>query len=287
MADTITESVVWTLCPNGRDKSGNLHFSVFVAPRLIASAGRTTLATPTVWQNWPELLKRCKFSVVVPGVGDAPRPVERTSGWSSDVYASLFPTSTPVVSYNTAMLDSLKSGLILSYPVKTLADHIEKVYAAIAASGEDMPKVGALQEAGWPGYRNPEERRRDSIKQPQTHQQRINAYRSALKHGLAQDMKGVFEAFSLFHTPLLAETTMVQQHQHRHEMLTKPTKPTLAVSKALKHIDPKVFSEDATWPGFVHPKLPMPDDLSEITDFHKIAAALSNYNQLARLCGFV
>ncbi|MBW8734254.1 MAG: hypothetical protein JF571_08120 [Asticcacaulis sp.] len=150
-----------------------------------------------------------------------------------------------------------------------------------------MPKVGALQEAGWPGYRNPEERRRDSIKQPRTHEQRINAYRSALKRGLAQDMKGVFEAFSLYHTPLLTETTMVQQHQHRRELLTKPTKPTLAAGKATRLTGSKVFSEDATWPGFVHPKLPMPDDLSEITDFHKIAAALSNYYQLARLCGFV
>ena len=285
MADTITESVVWTLCPNGRDKSGNLHFSVFVAPRLIASAGRTTLATPTVWQNWPELLKRCKFSVVVPGTGDAPRAVDRTSGWSSDVYASLFPASTPVISYNTALLDSLKSGLILSYPVKTLADHIEKVYAAIAASGEDMPKVGVLQDAGWPGYRNKEERRRDSAGQPPTHQQRINAYRAALKHGVAQDMKGVFETFSLYHTPLLAETTMVQQHQHTHrKMVAQPLKATPGQLEQLK---PGFTPTEASWPGFVHPKLPMPEDLSKITDFHKIAAALSNYRQLSRLCGFV
>lgn len=292
MADSITESVVWTLCPNGRDKAGNLHFSVFVAPRLLVSAGRTTLATPTVWQDWPRLLDHCKFAVVVPGMPDAPRPVGLKPVWSSDVYKALFPATTPVVSYNTDRLDSLKAGLILSYPVKTLADHIEKVYAAIAASGEDMPKASALQNASWPGYRNADERDRaakasvEELRrtghpaQPPTHQQRLSAYRAALKHGIGQDMKAVFEAFSLYHTPLLAETTMVQQHQH-HSGVVSP-RPKLPGG-----LKPLTVSTDATWPGFVHPALPTPEDLSKITDFHKIAAGLSNYHQLARLCGFV
>ncbi len=285
MVDTISESVVWTLCPNGRDKSGNLHLSAFIAPRLtVDPSGKTTLATPTAWRDWPAVLKTCDITVVVPGKPDAPRPLKRKAQYTSDVYTALFPKSTPVISFNTKTLDSLKSALILSYPVKALADHIEQLYTAIAAAPtEDMPKAKQLIQIGWPGYRSPTERRQSlatgATGKGPTHQDRLNLYRSKQSKGLDKDIKSIFEAFSLYHTPLLAETTMTQQHF------------TAADPKALKAVPPKagvdIHPTEATWPGFVHPKLPMPEDLSKITDFHKIAAGLSNYYQLSRLCGFV
>lgn len=285
MTDTITEKVIWTLCPNGRDASGRLHLSAFIAPRLTVMPGpETTLNTATAWQNWPSVLKTCEISVIVPGAADAPRPVKHHRDSHSvepspDVYAALFPAGTPVISYNTHTLDSLKAATILSYPVKVLADHIETFYKAMASSPvESMPKATALAGAGWPGYRTPKQRRQEDGRKKATQAQRIDALGKRMAKGPITDPELALEAFSLYHAPLQVETTMTQQHfmpVPPHTPKATPAKPGVAV-----------HPHDASWPGYIHPHA-LPADLAKVTDFHKIAAGLSNYYQLSRLCGFV
>ncbi|WP_443750561.1 hypothetical protein [Asticcacaulis solisilvae] len=281
MTDTITEKVVWTLCPNGRDTSGRMHLSAFVAPQLkVDPTGKTTLLTPTAWQNWPKTLGTISISVMVAGQ-PVPLPLKPVSKVSIDIYSALFPSDTPVVSFNTKTLESLKSAMILSYPVRTLADHIENIYGALAtATSEELPKAKALTDAGWPGYRTPEERRQATATPVPTHKQRLDGMRKLMAAGPLTNSKAVFEAFSLYHTPLQAETTMKQQH-------FGPPTPVHAHAVPPK-AGVEAYAMDAKWPGYVDPKaLPSAADLKAITDFHKIVAGLSNYYQLARLCGFV
>jgi len=285
MEDSITEKVIWTLCPNGRDAAGRLHLSAFIAPRLTVKPGpATTLGVAAAWLNWPTTLKTCEISVIVAGKPDNPLAIKhlresRSIEPSPEVYGALFSKDTPVVSYNTETLDALKTATILSYPVKVLADHIETFYKDMAASPvEDMPPVKALAGAGWPGYRTPEERRRMSGWPRPTQTQRIDALAKRMANGPITNPKLALEAFSLYHAPLQVETTMTQQHflpVAPHTPKATPPKPGVAV-----------HPHDATWPGYVHPHA-LPTDFSKVMDFHKIAAGLSNYYQLSRLCGFV
>jgi hypothetical protein len=285
MADTITEKVIWTLCPNGRDAAGRLHLSAFIAPRLTVKPGpATTLDTAAAWLNWPKTLKACEIKVVVPGSSGDPLPVKhlresRSIEPSPDVYGALFSKDTPVVSYNTDTLDSLKTATILSYPVKVLADYIETFYKDMASSPvDDMPSAQALAGAGWPGYRTLEERRRTAGRPRPTQKQRIDALGKRIANGPITNPKLALEAFSLYHAPLQVEAPMTQQHF----LPVPPDAPKITPPKPGVAVHP----HDATWPGYVHPHA-LPTDFSKVMDFHKIAAGLSNYYQLSRLCGFV
>ncbi len=264
-ATALTEKVIWTLCPQGRTADGkSLKFSIFVSPRLTANGSGATLALPTAWRDWAKVVSDCTFGLQ-PMAGPNPTgtaiPGKVVSRTFPQVYLSLFPPSTPVKDY---VFKDLSGKLILSYPVKQLADLITDSYTKLAiGAGDDLPKGRDLIDARWPAYLSKEEKRKTQGVRPKRNQL-LAAIKQSSIEAVAATPAGLFDVFSLYHKPLLAEKTFNQVGTAENGL------------------------ENATWPGFKKPvSLPSREELVDRTDFHKIAAAISNYPELARYCGLV
>ena len=260
----MSEKVIWTLCPQGRLKNGLLKVGVFVSPRLVANGPGATIAQWPAWTNWAETIEGCEFGIHEMAAGKkVGNPIigVRKSRVIPEVYTSLFPPKTPVKDY---VFKNLEGKLIFSYPVKKLNDLIEHTYLKLALSGgEDLPRAPDLIAAGWPGYLSPTERRQLNYKGRPPRQRLFDALRKQTAEEIAKAPHALLDLFSHYHKPLLKEKTFTHKGT------------------------PENGHEDVSFPGFERPTLPNDATLVARTDFHKIAAALSGYNELSRYCGLV
>ncbi len=268
MPNSITDQVLWTLCPQGLSDDGkSCRISVFVAPRLTPNAPNLTLKASDVWLRWPEALAQSKFAVEVLAPS-GPSVVHEitganltlTSQTNISVYHALFNEQTPVNGY---VFKDLRNKLILSYPVGKLNSMMEGIYAALGIlPGDTLPSRTRVASAGVPTAREPGPLSFTSEKGRTNRTDILNHIRQAPNlDALTSNSQDLLDLFSFCHKPLLAETEL-----------------------ETKRKDPR---EDAKYPGYVQPKLPSAQDLTAQTDFHRIAAAIGNYAELARYCGFV
>lgn len=135
------QNVIWTVLPNGV-RSGRLHLSVFVSPRLTGDTAKGTLAPFTDWHNWPA--KPITFYVKV---GDAPRVLATTVGPAprSDLWTKLFKPTTPV--FTAGMQAAAATGRVIrSAPTSKVREFARTEYAAIGAwAATDPPTAFSLQ----------------------------------------------------------------------------------------------------------------------------------------------
>ncbi len=266
---TVTEKIIWTICPQGFSDDGkSLSFSVFVAPRLTASGPNATLGnTGSSFLDWPAALAKLKFAVAV--LGPSGPAVVRTlhddalkltSTPRSDVWQSLFNAATPIENYS---FTDLSKALLLSYPVAKMSGFFDALYTKVAKQAQDdLPTPSDLMGAGVPVRREPGRLSSRTPKGQASRNDILTTIRQAPSlDALTQTPADMLDLFSFYHKPLLAETHFTGQRP--------------------------VAAENGTWPGYVAPKLPSESALMRGTDFHRIAAAASNYSALSRLCGLV
>jgi photosystem II stability/assembly factor-like uncharacterized protein len=151
---TYSQQVTWTVLPNGVDPStGNLRFSVHIAPRLMSSDGlATTLRNWANWVSWPATLVGPSGSWGDPaGVTFA---IQFDSGPSVSVmpvsaapqaspWTALFSASSPVSPYGTT--PDLSQKFIHSYPASHIRDYAKNNYLALHATfPNSRPTADAL-----------------------------------------------------------------------------------------------------------------------------------------------
>lgn len=260
MPVTITEKVIWTLCPNGVE-DGQLKIGVFISPRLTAD-GKATLSASSNWLHWTSVLDAAAFQLTLTQGGITKTvkngDITRVSRTNRSAWASLFPGETPLKSFS---FTDLRNKLFLSYPVAQMAAHFEEVYGKLGFSAKEgaMPAPQDLIDAGvprgMPGRRSTKEML-DFLKNPPA------AGKPPVSS--SNSTPGMYDVFSFYHAPLM--------------------EPERKTYNKKGPDDPREY---ATWDGYKSRKMPSPDRLVERTDFHRIAAAVSNYEMLSRLCGLV
>ena len=255
------EQVIWTLCPNGMNEdSGALKFSLFASPRLTALAVNSTVDHwVSTWADWPARLAKTTIGVQFM-TSTGPKPIDasrikQTSRAQSDVYSAIFAAKTPVLSHS---FTDLRNKLFISYPIKALNDTISGLYAnlGLSVAGDDLPKANDLLRLGFPAQR------RDTQTSSTTKEILAKIKQFGLE-GAAKSTPELLDLFSFYHTPMLKE-------EHHSQV----------VAPGSEH-------EPAHWKGYAHPDLPTEHALERRTDFHKIAAGISNFHELSRLCGLV
>ncbi|MBE0585685.1 MAG: hypothetical protein IH612_18235 [Desulfofustis sp.] len=253
MAD-FSQRVIWTALPTGVD--GNfVTLTALVSPRLTCkNMPRAPLEKWPDFLNWPEHAVHATYSVTFAGVT---AEAERVSAPDSAVWQALFGKGTGV--YNHAFKDRRKTA-ILSYPMAEVHDFISKTYTEIGISTQDeLPnKQDIFQEIGLLARKEYQ----DDIKF------QTNAL-SRLRQGIGgrqyfAGTQGAFTLQELYHMPLAAPDYDLGRHIKRNAD------------------DPR---ENAQWRQHRFYKLPEPDDLAELIDFHQIISALNQYPSIMRLAG--
>ena len=160
-----TETIVWTVLPNGYDSTGDsLQLSVLITPNLAAgTTGTGTLADFSSWQDWPSNVSA--FGSLLVEIGNQDRSLTvtynatiPTGPLNSAMWTTLFPTTTvyqardslelelanfPVISFPAAQINDFVTGQYASYEpdqVPTL-DTLASVYGAITPG-----LVGVVQQ---------------------------------------------------------------------------------------------------------------------------------------------
>ena len=127
-----TESVIWTLLPNGIDpETSDLRSTIFVSPRLRTGGGREKLDVFDTFRRWPEALANLKFETEIDGVGTVeliahdhvakPDPATWELLFGGEVFVD-----EPVVA-------DLGTRRVHSYPAGMVAREILTLYAEVAA----------------------------------------------------------------------------------------------------------------------------------------------------------
>jgi hypothetical protein len=127
-----SETIILTALPNGIS-GAKRELSVFVSPRLVpASPLGGTLAEFPNWLNWPAQIRSVTrwtvttdFSGPTTFTATVKSPAPRT-----DLWRALFPASTPVNPYAQPSYDG---NVVRSYPVSSIHDFLEQLYATVAA----------------------------------------------------------------------------------------------------------------------------------------------------------
>lgn len=276
----IIEKVTWTVCPQGVTDKGDIQVSLFVAPRLSTDAGAARLdAWTKSWLDWPHVLADLDLAVnVFPGASTTPVPIKPNNDWrapfNSRVYVALFdPHKTKVLPHK---FTDLSHRTLVSYPVAKMAGMLEATYIALGmnADGDSLPSPQDLLspknplpgKAGQtlPGFPRGNDGRLDNASVLKKLQSQGGL--SALTAG-ASSLGDLAPLFSFYHQPLLTPQDHSFTPDHRR--------------------DGRGGREKAKWPGYKRPASPDAQRQADDIDFHRIAAAVGNYAQLARMCGLV
>ena len=142
-----TETIIWTALPNGNTEpggaGGKLRLSVYVAPRLSASArGTQTLAQFPNFLDWPKTLHGVKFEARFAGGPTLQATV--VSKPDSALWKALFAPGVGVDPY-TFDQSGLLEGTIHSYPVMRVANVLKTRYQKVAQFvGQEHRRGGGL-----------------------------------------------------------------------------------------------------------------------------------------------
>ncbi|MEM7546210.1 MAG: hypothetical protein AAF367_11790 [Pseudomonadota bacterium] len=249
MADK-TQRVMWTVLPNGFGESDQqLRLSVLVAPQLtlIAPVPEVLSEFPD-FLDWPAVLEQADFKLEFEGNGVELTQVSKPV---SEVWQAMFPPVTTVLSREFEDMTGMQ---VLSYPVAGVHDHIQGLYAKVAATGgQDRPTIDDL--------RRDLNQLADGVPRPRE-VLRIVA-ESGIKP-LTKSLQGAYALHETFHTPL--EQVVSQSYTKQGDT------------------DPR---EDAIWTTAAQTPLPTPDTFAKTIDFHRIVSSMNQHPTLLRQLGLV
>jgi len=148
--DSRRQTITWVLLPKGlSDDGGQLFFSVYVAPALVADevGGAPTLADFPDWLDWPATLAGVELGVEFDLAGSSLTmgvpltPDER----SSDLWRALFPPDTKVTPYATP--DDLASRPVMTFSASTVMDSLRRSYTrSVLDAVDDLPLIAPPAE---------------------------------------------------------------------------------------------------------------------------------------------
>ncbi len=154
-----TESVIFTVLPNGHDRNGRLlRFTVFVSPRLFTDgAGDLPLrgAGFDAFEDWPAALAETRFFLTVDGLGtfDA-EPDPSSPAAESATWHLLF----DACRVRDGKFNDLSDRRFLSFPVGEMAKAVMDLYTEVAEGSHDQfpplstgPVAGLAKELGMLG----------------------------------------------------------------------------------------------------------------------------------------
>ena len=127
-----TESLIWTLLPDGFDlETGELRSTIFVSPRLRTGGTREPLKAFPTFHHWPAALDRLKFLAEVDGIGTVDLERDDRNGtpdlatWDLLFGGDVFVDETEVRDLGTRRVHS--------FPAAMVADELLSVYGRVAA----------------------------------------------------------------------------------------------------------------------------------------------------------
>jgi len=128
-----TESVIWTLLPDGLDpETGDLRSTIFVTPRLRTGGTRESLDAFATFRHWPAALDLLKFEAEIDGIGTVElEPDDRVAVRDLATWDLLF--GGPVFVDETEVPD-LGTRRVHSFPADMVANEILALYAEVAAN---------------------------------------------------------------------------------------------------------------------------------------------------------
>lgn len=128
-----TESVIWTLLPDGLDpETGDLRSTIFVTPRLRTGGTREPLDAFPTFRHWPAALDLLKFEAEIDGIGSVElQPDDRVAGRDLATWDLLF--GGPVF-VDEAEVRDLGTRRVHSFPADMVANEVLALYAEVAAN---------------------------------------------------------------------------------------------------------------------------------------------------------
>jgi hypothetical protein len=268
----ISQRITWTLLPNGVKDAGTLRASVLISPRLSISTadiggGKPDLSHFSDWQAWPKHIAAASFAV---RIGSAIVPATRVSANPDmDVWAALFPASTPVRPYDFAGSD-FSAKTVLSFPVATVAKNVSSIYGQLGVISSELPRVDQLQflTIQSRAFRDRVDDQAAAGGNPfdGIRPRPFNPTVAAPPPPDRGDLFTALDLLSLYHRPLNQQVTGFY---------------------AKKNTTPPDIHENVTWRAYKRAGLPSAEDLADEIDFHRIVAALGQYSSLLRLTGLV
>ena len=273
---TNTETVIWTLCPQGFTDSGRLRVSAFVSPRLTADKKTTSLAQWMGWDSWADTVAAATFDIQV--VTGAPgqevrtslpaNTVKRVSTTDPALYANLFAKTTPVTTY---VFRDFSKKMFVSYPVAKLERTVRAMYAQLAASAQDtMPSQEQLLQVFMPN-RGDLTNQVYSKAAPPSQATMISRLKDIYRLDKARSFNdlppdALTELFAFYHQPLT---------------------PEISVQEPARQGDMSRNALQVTYKGYKTPDAPNIATQMSAIDFHRLVAAIGNYPRLARMCGLI
>ena len=267
-----SQQVVWTLLPNGASADGTaLKASVLVTPRLNADGGmqRLTLDAYGDWQDWPAVIRRSTFTVLVDGKPQQTTPAISTL--DSRIWKALFPKSTFVRPYEPDTI--ARFGTWLGHPAAALAKNIEAIYAQHATTAvKGIPtKIDHAVLALHSGLLGFTETQRQAILQ------RV----SAVPAHPAAYLKADQTLASVMKTPRV-------RRKDAQKPMSLPGKSLGASAESFTGALDQLWDYHRPGPKqFAASRAETADEFLERTDFHQIASNLAQYQNLVRAVGLV
>ncbi|NEX91527.1 hypothetical protein [Caulobacter sp. 17J65-9] len=262
---TYSSEAVWTVLPNGFSDAKQLKASILVSPRLWSDAGDPVLGGHDgwkVWRNWAAAMGEAGVFLTAPGLS-APVKATVVSKTDKAVFEALFGDATPVKPF---VFSDWSKKKVLSYPLADLAVALDETYGGWAlAAGEELPKRGEFGDRFSRDFQPKRRTRPEDVL-------RMVAEGQAFGRTLGQNGQGASTAqlaqaldlLSTYHRPLNKQELAVWTPEAGDEV-----------------------HEPARYRKGSRTALPSKAELARKVDFHQIAAALIQYPDLARACGFV
>ena len=264
---SFTHEIVWTFLPNGRSADGTkLAGSIVASPRLKSdSAAGSKLGEFPIWIDWPRALQSAVFTLG--GVNG--QPLARVSAPDSGIWKSLFSSDTPVTPW---IQQSYSDKTVLSYPVAAMEKTLDAIYGdlAVAADGK-LPRRASFKTLARPftQRRSPEtiieglvnKKKGQEVPGRTLPTPSVKAATGGLAANISPALVEALDLLAAYHRPLNAQAETSANDGDTGE--------TYRFRKA------------------THPALPKVSTYVKQIDFHQIAASLTQYPDLARLCGLV
>lgn len=245
----VSQRVIFTIIPDGFT-GGRARLNLHIAPRLSLTNldQPETLEQFPAWQDWAATINAAQIRLFA---NNQQIDLRRTSNARSEVWAALFPQTTPVQAHQ---FQDLRGTDVLTYPLAELAKGIEDDYVHMAgADGDELPiaaKLGRFRE-----YQPP----------------RGFDRQAAVK--LLNDTDGV-EALS---RRSIATGLLAAYHQPLGKLVDKVAKPD----------SPDDGHLDAPYQAVERTAMPNEAEIVERFDFHRIVAAIGQHPAVMRACGLV
>jgi len=271
-----TQSLLWTVLPNGHKGKDALRASVLLSPRLDPQNSPESLKSFPDFIDWPKTLSRAVF-IVEYGADMVAIPGDRLKGKSridnslavadSSVWQALFPINTFVRGFQ---FKDMKNKAVLSYEAHEVADLISGLYSRLATiSSDQLPELSTIQqEPKWAEL--------------------IQAMERCDRRYVDDD--GMYNSGSLFKDITsgfmgsdLANDALAQTLARMRLFHTPPATPEIQKY----NVDPSDPRSKAQWRTYKRSSLPNATDFKKEIDFHQIVAAMNQYPTLLRKLGLV